>query len=187
MEAREAEQPLVPGGILFTGSSSIRFWKTLAEDFPGRVVINRGFGGSQISDLIGYFDRLVVPGQPAQIVIYSGTNDMNAGEPPEQVLADLATLSGMIRVALPEAKVAWISAAPNPARWDQREAQMRFNAWAAVYCAREGYDFISVWAPMLGAGGEPTREIYVADGLHMNAAGYAIWREVVEPYLIETK
>lgn len=100
------------------------------------------------------------------------------------MLADLATLSGMIRVALPNTKIAWISAVPNPARWSQREAQQWFNREAAAYCAREGHTFIDVWAPMLGEGGEPTRDLYVDDKLHMNAAGYGIWREVIGPYLV---
>ena len=183
IEYRETEAPLAEGGILFTGSSSIRLWKTLAEDFPGVDLANRGFGGSQISDLIAYFDRVVLPGKPRQIVIYSGTNDLNGGEPAEQVLADFATLCGMIERDLPGTKIALIGAAPNPARWEQRVEQEMFNTWAAAYCERMGYQFIDVWTPMLGADGMPSRDIYVADRLHMNAAGYVIWREVVGPYL----
>lgn len=183
IEKRELKQPLKEGGILFTGSSSIRLWKSLAEDFPGVELANRGFGGSQLSDLIGYFDRVILPGRPRQIVIYSGTNDLNAGESPEQVLADFATLCGMIERSLPGTKIALIGAAPNPARWEQRETQQRFNAAAAAYCARRGYDFIDVWTPMMGEDGRPSRDIYVADQLHMNAAGYVMWRQIVGPYL----
>lgn len=184
IEAREQANGVAPGAIVLTGSSSIRRWPTLAQEFPQHVVLNRGFGGSQISDLIAYFERVVVPGNPKQIVIYSGTNDLNAGESPEHVLGDLATLAGMIRVALPDTKVAFISAAPNPKRWEQREAQERFNEWVAAYCKRYGHDYIDVWTPMMGADGMPSRDIYVADQLHMNAAGYVIWKAVVGPYLI---
>lgn len=183
LEQREAAAPVATGGILFTGSSSIRMWKTLAQDFPKLPVINRGFGGSQLSDLIGYFDRVVVPGAPRQIVIYSGTNDLNAGETPEQVLADLAMLCGMIERDLPGTAIAYIGAAPNPSRWAQHAAQEKFNAAAAAFCARNGYAFIDVWTPMLGADGLPSRDIYLGDKLHMNAAGYAMWREIVGPYL----
>ncbi|MCF3648930.1 SGNH/GDSL hydrolase family protein [Synoicihabitans lomoniglobus] len=185
IEQREAETPPPANGIVFTGSSSIRLWKTLAEDFPHHPVVNRGFGGSQISDLIGYFDRVVVPTHPRQVVVYSGTNDISGGESAEQVLADWATLCGMIEVALPGTKIALIAAAPNPARWSQRAEQSRFNALAAAYCARNGYDFIDVWTPMLGADGTPSRDIYVDDKLHMNAAGYVMWRAIVAPYLID--
>jgi len=183
IEAREAKSPSAEGAILFTGSSSIRLWKTLAEDFADLAVINRGFGGSQISDLIGYFDRVILPGRPRQIVIYSGTNDLNDDESPAQVLADFATLCGMIERALPDTRIALIGAAPNPARWEQREAQTAFNQMAAAYCERMGYDFIDVWTPMLGEDGLPSRDIYVDDQLHMNEAGYAMWREIVDPML----
>lgn len=183
IEAREKSRPLAEGGILFTGSSSIRLWKTLAADFPGVALANRGFGGSQISDLIGYFDRVILPGRPRQIVIYSGTNDLNAGESPAQVLADFATLCGMIARSLPGTKIALIGAAPNPARWEQRKAQQRFNAAAAAYCARMGYAYIDVWTPMMGEDQLPSRDIYVDDQLHMNEAGYVMWREIVGPYL----
>jgi lysophospholipase L1-like esterase len=185
IEAREQVTPRAGGGIVFTGSSSIRNWKTLAEDFPNFVVENRGFGGSQISDLIAYFDRVVVPGNPKQIVIYSGTNDLNAGESPEQVFGDLATLAGMVRVALPDAKLAFISAAPNPKRWAQREAQEYFNKVVEDYCARYGHDYIDVWTPMMGEDGMPSRNIYGDDQLHMNAAGYVIWKRVVGAYLMK--
>ncbi|WP_221031358.1 SGNH/GDSL hydrolase family protein [Actomonas aquatica] len=183
IEAREQKAPVPAGGILFTGSSSIRLWKTLAADYPELPVINRGFGGSQISDLIAYFDRLVLPWKPRQIVVYSGTNDISDGEAAEQVLADWAMLCGMIERELPGTRIALIAAAPNPARWAQRETQERFNTLAAAFCARNGYDFIDVWTPMLGPDGEPSRDIYVEDKLHMNAAGYAMWREIVAPYL----
>ena len=183
IEAREAESPVPMHGILFTGSSSIRLWKTLAEDYPDQPVINRGFGGSQISDLIAYFDRVVLPGAPRQIIVYSGTNDINAKESAEQVFADWAMFCGMVEQSLPGTKIALISAAPNPARWEQRETQERFNALAAAFCARQGYDFIDVWTPMMGEDGTPSRDIYVDDKLHMNAAGYALWRGIVGAYL----
>ncbi len=183
LEMNASESSLPVGGIVFTGSSSIRRWDTLAKDFPDVALANRGFGGSQISGLIAYFDRVVVPGNPAQIIIYSGTNDLSSGESVEHVLSDFATLCGMIRVALPETKVVLISAAPNPKRWEQREIQRRFNRLAAAYCERMGYDFIDVWSPMLGEDGMPSRDIYVEDQLHMNAAGYVIWREIIGPHL----
>lgn len=183
IEAKEKARPLARGGVVFTGSSSIKGWATLAEDFRGIDVTNRGFGGSQISDLIAYFDRVVLPGRPAQIVIYSGTNDVNAGESPEQVLGDFATLCGMIERELPDAKIAFISAAPNPKRWSLRKDYEKMNAIFAAYCERMGYDFIDVWTPMMGEDGEPSRDIYVEDQLHMNAAGYVMWRAIIAPYL----
>jgi lysophospholipase L1-like esterase len=99
-------------------------------------------------------------------------------------LGDLATMCGMLKVALPSAKIAVIGAAANPKRWAQREVQVRFNRVAADYCAQYGHDFIDVWTPMLGDYGLPSRDIYVEDDLHMNAAGYVLWQAIVGPYLL---
>ena len=183
IEERELASPFKAGGVVFTGSSSIKRWATLARDFPGVNLTNRGFGGSQLSDLIAYFDRVVLPGKPSQIVIYSGTNDVNAGESPEQVLGDFAMLCGMIEREMPDTKIALISAAPNPKRWHLREDYEKLNTIVARYCARMGYEFIDVWTPMMGKDGKPSRDIYVEDQLHMNTAGYVMWRKIVAPYL----
>jgi len=75
---------------LFVGSSSIRLWKTMAEDLPGKNVINRGFGGSQIADSVRFADRIVIPYHPARIFFYAGDNDLNAGKSPETVAGDFA-------------------------------------------------------------------------------------------------
>lgn len=180
---QERERPVPEKGILFAGSSSIRLWETLGEDFPGRPVYQRGFGGSQLADLIGYFDRVVLPGRPRQIVVYSGTNDLNAGKSPEHVLADLERFSRLVAQKLPGTSIAFIGAAPNPRRWPLREVYQRFNAMTAVFCRQQGHDFIDVWEAMLGQDGLPSRDLYRDDQLHMNAAGYALWRGIVAPRL----
>ncbi|MCF3649398.1 GDSL-type esterase/lipase family protein [Synoicihabitans lomoniglobus] len=180
---REAAHPVPENGILFVGSSSIRLWESLAQDFPNHPVYNRGFGGSQVSDLIGFFDEVIAAGNPRQIIIYSGTNDVNAGESPESVMADFDALCGMIRAALPDTQIALIGAAPNPHRWPVQADYVRFNAMARHYCEREGHTYVDVWTPMLGEDGLPSRDLYRDDQLHMNAAGYAIWREIMAPLL----
>jgi O-glycosyl hydrolase len=185
IERREAGHAVPEGGILFAGSSSIRLWQTLAVDFPGQPVYQRGFGGSQLADLVGYFDRVILPALPRRIIVYAGTNDLNSGRSPEQVLADLDRFCGLVAQKLPGTTVAFIGAAPNPRRWPLREAYQRFNAMAAVYCRQNGHDFIDVWPLMLGADGLPSRDLYRDDQLHMNAAGYALWGEIVAPWLVK--
>lgn len=185
IEQREVERPVPENGILFAGSSSIRLWKTLAADFPGEPVYERGFGGSQLVDLVGYFDRVIVPGRPRRIIVYSGTNDLNAGKSPEHVLGDLDRFCRLMAEKLPGTTLAFIGAAPNPRRWPLRESYQRFNAMVAVYCRQQGHDFIDVWPRMLGTDGLPSRDLYLDDQLHMNAAGYALWREIVAPWLDE--
>jgi lysophospholipase L1-like esterase len=169
--------------IIFVGSSSIRGWKTLAQDFPGLPVVNRGFGGSQLADSVNYADQLITAYHPREVVIYAGGNDINAGKAPELVFGDFAALVKKIRTGAPKAKIAYISVAPNPSRWAQVEKVRKLNSLIEAYCRQHGYAFVNVFPLMLGPDGLPKPDIFVSDRLHMNAKGYAIWKEAVGPYL----
>lgn len=183
LETRAATNRPPAGCIVFVGSSSIRLWKTLAEDFPGLPVVNQGFGGSQLADSVNYAERLVIPYQPRQVVIYAGGNDINAGKSPEVVYGDFVALATKLRAALPRVKIAYIAVAPNPARWQQVEKVKQVNSMVSAYCRRHRLTFVDVFPLMLGPDGQPKPDIFVADRLHMNAKGYAIWREAVAPHL----
>lgn len=172
------------GAILFTGSSSIRMWTNVAQAFPEHTVINRGFGGSQIADVNLFVDRIVTPYRPRQIVFYCGGNDLNAKKSPAQVVADFCEFVRLARAKLPWVRISYISIAPNPKRWDQIELVRETNARIAAICRRDGnMDYIDVHPAMMGADGLPKPDIFLADKLHMNAKGYALWREVLRPYL----
>lgn len=183
-EAQDLTNRPPAGCIVFTGSSSIRLWKSLASDFPGMQTVNRGFGGSELADLVHYAPRIIAPYQPRQVVVYSGGNDINAGKSPETVFADFVAVVGAIRKAAPSAKVAYISSGPNPARWKQVASVQKLNGLISAYCERHGHDFIHVAPLMLGADGLPKPGIYATDRLHLNANGYAIWRSAVVPHLV---
>lgn len=183
-EAVDRTNPPPKNAILFVGSSSIRLWKTLAKDFPDKPVINRGFGGSFISDSVHFADRIVLPHRPRQIVMYAGGNDINAKKTPEQVAADFRAFVEKVHAALPETRVAYIAIAPNPARWAQVERIKAANQLIAEFCRSNAkLAFIEVFPRMLGADGQPRPEIFVADRLHMNAKGYELWTGLVRPYL----
>ena len=185
-EEMDRAKPPPTGAILFVGSSSIRLWKTLAQDFPRHRVINRGFGGSEMADSAHFADRIVLPYQPRMVVIYAGGNDINNGKSPEQVFEAFKELTGKIRTALPETTVACISIAGNPARWKQVEKVKAANALIAAYCAANpNMKFIDVFPSMLGSDNLPRPEIFVADQLHMNEEGYRIWTGIVRDYLPE--
>jgi lysophospholipase L1-like esterase len=169
--------------IEFVGSSSIRMWRTLAADFPGQPVFNRGFGGSQLADSANFADRIIIPYRPRQVVIYAGGNDINAGKDPEIVFGDFVVLVSKIKSALPETKISFISSAPNPKRWEQVEKVKGLNRLAETYCRRHKLDFINVFPLMLGPDGLPKPNIFLEDRLHMNAEGYAIWKSAVRPHL----
>ncbi|MBI5689603.1 MAG: hypothetical protein HZC55_05855 [Verrucomicrobia bacterium] len=185
-DAADAKQAPPKGGIVFVGSSSIRMWKSLAQDFPGHRVLNRGFGGSQLADAVHHAERAILRYAPRQVVIYAGGNDLNLKKTPAIVYGDFVALVTRIRTTLPQARLAYISIAGNPARWAQVEQVKETNALIAGYCRRHGLDYIDVFHPMLGADGLPLPDIFLKDRLHMNEKGYAIWREVVRPFLVKT-
>ena len=170
--------------IVFTGSSSIRMWKTLATDFPDLPVMNRGFGGSEVFDSFNYAHLLVIKYQPRQVVMYAGGNDINAGKTPQRVFADFKAFVAKVHAALPECRISYISSAPNPKRWSQAEKVTETNRLVEEFTKTDPrLQFINVHPHMLGADGKPKPDIFLADQLHMNAKGYAIWKEVVGPCL----
>lgn len=182
-ETSDKTNPPPKNAILFIGSSSIRKWTTVAADFPDHKVINRGFGGSHISDSIALADRIVIPYQPKMVVFYAGGNDINYGKSPEQVLADFKTFTAKVHEKLPNTKIAFISIATNPSRWKEVEKVKKANQMIEQFCKEDGLVFIDVFHPMLDPEGKPRPEIYVSDRLHMNEKGYAIWKKVIAPYL----
>lgn len=184
--AEDAANPPPIHPYVFTGSSSVRMWQTLAQDFPGVPVLNRGFGGSQVRDAVHYADEVAVRYTPRKVLVYAGDNDINAGRSPEQVLADFRALVARIHRDLPGTPVAFLAIKPSPSRADQLPRQQQANALVKADADRlPDVEFIDVATPMLGADGQPRPELFLADRLHMNRAGYALWREVVAPYLDE--
>jgi len=183
-EAADKTNPPPAGAMLFIGSSSIRLWTSLAGDFPKHRVINRGFGGSQIIDSVRYAKRIVLPYRPSLIVLYAGGNDINAGKSPEQVAADYRAFVKTVHEALPKTRIAYISIAPNPARWAQVDHVRAANSLIEAHTQTDDrLTFINVFPKMLGDDGQPRPEIYVADRLHMNPKGYELWRGIVGPVL----
>jgi lysophospholipase L1-like esterase len=183
-EAGDKTNPPPKNAVLFLGSSSIRMWRNVAKDFPDYRVINRGFGGSQIADSIHFADRIIFPYEPSTIVFYAGGNDINAGKSGEKVFSDFQELVTKIWTKLPKTHVAYISVAPNPARWSQIERIRRANELIEKYTRTDSrLSFINVFPHMLGDGGAPKPDIFLTDRLHMNEKGYAIWKQVVGEHL----
>jgi len=182
-EERDRKSPPPEGAILFTGSSTIVKWQTLADDFPFAPVINRGFGGSQVPDLLEYVDRVILAYRPRIVVVYSGDNDIAAGRTPRQVLGDYATLQARVHESLPETPLVIVGVKPSPNRWGLAEAMHQTNVALAAW-AQETDDayLVDVWSAMLGADGLPRPELY-SDGLHMTPEGYRIWTAILAPKL----
>jgi lysophospholipase L1-like esterase len=182
-EAADAQSPPPRDGVLFIGSSSIRFWDTLAQDFPGVPVINRGFGGSELRDSTWYADRIIVPYAPRRILIYAGDNDLNAGRTPQQLHADFVAFVARVRRDLPKTKIAYISNKPSPSRAQLLSVQREANTLIQAEAKRLGVDYIDIFTPMLDAAGQPDERLFIEDRLHMNRAGYVIWQRVIAPYV----
>jgi len=168
--------------VLFVGSSSIRLWTSLTRDMAPLPVINRGFGGSKISEVNSYFDRVVTPYRPRAIVFYAGENNIDANEAPAAVADQFRQFMKLKRQRLGRTPVFYISAKPSKLRFNQLERQTELNsAVRALASSASDLTYIDVVAPMLVDGQPP--DIYVEDGLHMSPAGYAIWRGLVRDAL----
>src|SRR3546814_18273907 len=170
--AQDARQPPPAHPVVFTGSSSVRMWASLAADFPRQPVLNRGFGGSQLRDAIWHADQVAVRYQPRRIVLYAGDNDIDAGRTPEQVRDDFRAFVARIRRDLPDVPIAWLAIKPTLARVDQLPAPQRANARVGGAAARRhGRDFISVDPPTLDAGARPRAGRLREAGSPRNANG----------------
>lgn len=181
-ETADAKQPPPKNAVLFVGSSSIRLWSTLAEDFPDVPVINRGFGGSEIADSTRYADRIVIPCRPRRIVMYAGDNDIAKGKSPRQVADDFRAFVEKVRAALPDVPIRYICIKPSLQRWKLvdkiREANHLIERYAA---SQKNIDYIDVFGPMLGPDGRPRKELFRDDGLHLNRKGYELWASIIRP------
>jgi lysophospholipase L1-like esterase len=170
---------------LFIGSSSIRMWQT-AESFPDFPVINRGFGGSVVADSNHFAERIVVKYRPRVIVFYAGDNDIAFGMSPQKVFADFQAFVRLVHARLPATHILYLPIKPSISRWKNWPEMKAANALVAELAKADvGLDYVDTATPMLGADGRPRKELLLDDGLHLNAKGYALWREILTPVLAE--
>ena len=172
--------------ILFVGSSSFTKWTDVQNYFPDYPIINRGFGGSSLPDVIRYSEDVIFKYHPKQIIIYCGENDIAASDTVsgKMVFERFKQLFTEIRNQLPGISIVYISMKPSPSRWDTKERMISGNERIKKYLKKQQHTkFISVWEKMLGADGKPIPGIFIKDKLHMNAKGYAIWQKSIAPYL----
>ena len=183
-EERDKAEPPPKNAVLFVGSSSIRMWENLAQDFSGVKTIQRGFGGSQMEDLLHYMDRIVLPYEPAKIFVYEGDNDIAANKKPAEVARQFHTFVKRVHEKLPRTEVYFIAIKPSPSRWKLAQQGRAANALIKTYAERTPrVHFVDIWTPMLDDEGKPREELFIEDKLHMNKAGYAIWVEALKPHL----
>lgn len=183
-EAADKTSPPPKGGILFIGSSTIRLWKTLAEDFPDHKVLNRGFGGSEIVDSTHFADRIIFPYEPRQIFLRAGGNDIHAGRLPDDVAADFVEFVRTVRTRLPKAEIYFVAVSPAPSRWGETDKYRELNRLIRERTLDlPRVAVVDGFAMTLDSFGQARRELFVADMLHLNPDGYRLLADVVRPYL----
>jgi len=183
-EQSDRTNPPPKGALLFIGSSTVRLWKTLAQDFPGYRVINRGFGGSQIMDSAHFAERIIFPYDPKMIFLRAGGNDLWAGKSPEQVFAEFKEFVAKVHAKLPETEIVFISLCPSVARWKRADQEKTLNTLVKDYVRQTtGVKYLETYTMSLGPDGQPRPELFVADKLHFNAEGYKLLAELVRPHL----
>ena len=184
---QDKQKPPPKGAILFVGSSSFTNWTDVSKYFPGYTIINRGFGGSSLPDLLRYENEIIFPYQPKQVVIYCGENDFAAADTvqTETVVASFIQLFTDIRRKLPKASIVFVSIKPSPIRRQLQAKIIAANQQISQFLSTQPKAvFINVYDKMLAPDGSMMSAIYLSDSLHMNASGYAIWKKAIEPSLM---
>lgn len=182
-QAWDAKNSFPQHAILFAGSSSIRFWES-HDSFPAFPVMNRGFGGAHISDMLYYYDQVIRKYDPTVIVFYCGDNDIADGKPVEQVFDDYTNLTAHILHDFPRVKFLYLPIKPSSSRWNFWGKMNELNLRIKTYNQQNKHLFyMDTATPLLGLDGKPNDSLFRPDHLHLNPTGYAIWNRLLQPEL----
>jgi len=185
--AAAQKEPPAPGSVICIGSSHMQNWKSVQEDLAPLTVHNYGIGGSRMTQAADLFiDNLAIPFKPRAVILYEGSNDINAGTQPEEVLANFRKLHGKLHSALPEARLYVLGVVPSPGKRFEKIADLRkTNELLAKECATQPWmKFIDVTEPLIGADGKPKEELFIPGNIHMLPAGYVVWKSVIAPVIV---
>jgi lysophospholipase L1-like esterase len=187
--AADRDHPPPERPIVFVGSSSIRLWSTLQADMAPLPVLNRGFGGAQLSQVVYYVDQTVIHYRPRAVVLYAGDNDLDGrfrtGKTPEDVARDFRAFVARVEAAVPDARIYYLSMKPSLQRWVDWPKEHAGNALIAHICAGDPrLSYIDVATPMLAAGAPPSSDLFMPDGMHPSSKGYALWTGIIKPSLL---
>jgi lysophospholipase L1-like esterase len=174
--------------IVFAGSSSFRLWKNMEKDFEGYPVLNRGFGGSTLPDVIQYAEEVIIKYSPKQVIIYCGENDFAAADTMKvtTVVNNFRLLFTMIRKKLPAVPIAYVSMKPSPSRTHLLPKFQQANKQIKKFLKYQPNTvYIDVYSLMLNNDGGIQKDIFIEDNLHMNEKGYRIWTEAIKPFLLK--
>lgn len=175
--------------MIFYGSSSIRLWETLYDDFKDYQPVNLGFGGSTLAACVWFFDRLMAGYRPDFLIVYAGDNDLGDGRHPEEVFIFFRQLVATTRQRFGNIPLAFISIKPSITRWNIVDSIRYTNKIIEEEIKRQGDNlhFINIYNRMTDNAGYPKREFLDPDGLHINEKGYALWKEIILQYVVEIR
>lgn len=177
-EAADAVTPPAKGAVLLVGGSNARRWTEVGESFPQERLINRGFGGAHLSDVLHFADRIVLPYAPKTILVNAGGNDLAAGKSPEQIRDVAKAFVAQVRAALPGTRICFLAVPPVLRAVDAPGGMAAIRTLngllAGVARAEKNVEFIDVFAAFLDDRGQPRPEFFVADGMHFSPPGYAV-------------
>jgi lysophospholipase L1-like esterase len=168
-------------GVLFVGSSSIRLWPT-RERFGEFPVINRGFGGSHISNVNYFVRRIVLPYKPRVIVFYAGDNDISGKKTPQRVFDDYRKFANLVQKELPATRIIFVGIKPSLSRWSLWPLMNEVNLMIKEFSEKDERLFVFDSAsPLLGSDGKPDEQFFLKDNLHLNSKGYDAWTRTLKP------
>lgn len=167
--------------VVFYGSSSMRLWSTLAQDFPEVNMLNLGFGGSTLAACAWFFERLLVPVTPQAVILYAGDNDLGEGRHPEEVYLFFCALAGKMRQYLPDVPLTFLSIKVSPTRYGIADKIYLANELIKNEVRKNpDYQYVDMTTPLLHNDGQPRQELFETDGLHLNPTGYLTWKQTLQ-------
>lgn len=171
--------------MLFYGSSSIRLWENLENDFPSHRVSNLGFGGSTLSACVWFFERIMYYYNPKVLLVYAGDNDLGDGRNPEEIFIFFQQLMVKSSLRFGNIPCYFISLKPSLSRWHLADQFSYTNNLieSEIIKHNGNWKFIDVYKRMLTKEGQPERSYYEPDGLHLSQEGYDLWKRVVQSHL----
>lgn len=170
--------------IVFTGSSSIRMWKDISANYPEYQIINSGFGGAEMNDLLFHLEHTVLKFAPAKVFIYGGDNDIGSGRSTSLVLEQAEKIVETIESKFPDCQIIFISAKPSVLRWHLHSTYEKLNQELEILASRNSNrGYVDIWEAMLNDRRVVNPSLFIRDGLHMNKAGYDIWSQAIRPFV----
>lgn len=165
---------------LFYGSSSIRLWQNLETDFSEFNAVNLGFGGSTLAACVHFFNQLIVPYNPSKIILYAGDNDLGDGRSPEDVFNSYKQFENLVSIKSPEVPIYFISIKPSLIRYNIKGKILHANKLIKAEISKHpNHRFIDVYSYMVDSEGYPKKNLFEDDGLHINSAGYELWKNII--------